>query len=330
MLLQMDKQIKNGQQLIAEERAKQLKKYSIEQDIKKYGKSPALSYVATFLCERAAFIQQKEYSVFESSVKFPWSNTYYAKFINIGDPIKLYTIAGALYLAQIDVARAQGESVLGINNEYDYDLCVIAIDKLLGATKPHDAVNHPSHYTDGKIEVIEFICDKKLGFHLGNVVKYLCRAGKKDASKYVEDLEKAEFYLHHYIEQVKKGILPVLLMLVSIAAMPQKRHPVVNHISFGEFHTQMVDTGVITYDTVPCIFAYTPLIIADSAQWKNWPRNYSSVSLGPGYIVRFRRKYSDNMFVGGLVNPLILLLPDKKTRVSPFPDQYPWFKIVEH
>ena len=31
----------------------------------------------------------------------------------------------------------------------------------------NDPVNHPSHYTDGKIEVIDFIEDKKLGFHLG-------------------------------------------------------------------------------------------------------------------------------------------------------------------
>ena len=43
----------------------------------------------------------------------------------------------------------------------------------------NDPVNRPSHYTDGKIEVIEFIEDKKLGFCLGNSVKYIARAGKK-------------------------------------------------------------------------------------------------------------------------------------------------------
>lgn len=42
-----------------------------------------------------------------------------------------------------------------------------------------DNVNHPSHYTDGNIEVIDYIEDKQLGFHLGNVVKYISRAGKK-------------------------------------------------------------------------------------------------------------------------------------------------------
>lgn len=63
----------------------------------------------------------------------------------------------------------------------------------------HDNVNQPAHYTDGKIEVIDFIEDKKLNFHLGNAVKYICRAGKKDPSKFVEDLEKAIWYIKREI-----------------------------------------------------------------------------------------------------------------------------------
>ena len=66
-----------------------------------------------------------------------------------------------------------------------------------------DAVNHPAHYTDGKIEVIDFIEDKKLPYHLGNAVKYICRAGKKDPDKEVEDLQKAEWYIHRYINKLK-------------------------------------------------------------------------------------------------------------------------------
>ena len=61
-------------------------------------------------------------------------------------------------------------------------------------TQKDDPVNHPSHYTDGKIEVIDFIEDKNLGFHLGNAVKYISRAGKKDPNKEIEDLEKAIWY----------------------------------------------------------------------------------------------------------------------------------------
>lgn len=54
-----------------------------------------------------------------------------------------------------------------------------------------DTVNHPFHYTSGKIEVIDFIEDQKLGYHRGNAIKYICRAGKKDKAKEIEDLEKA-------------------------------------------------------------------------------------------------------------------------------------------
>lgn len=67
-----------------------------------------------------------------------------------------------------------------------------------------DNINHPKHYTDGKIEVIDFIEDKKLGFHLGNVVKYVSRSGKKDESKTVEDLKKARWYLDRKIEKLEK------------------------------------------------------------------------------------------------------------------------------
>ena len=69
----------------------------------------------------------------------------------------------------------------------------------------NDAVNHPSHYTDGKIEVIDFIEDKKLGYHLGNAVKYISRAGKKDPAKEVEDLQKAAWYINRKIEKLMEG-----------------------------------------------------------------------------------------------------------------------------
>ena len=68
----------------------------------------------------------------------------------------------------------------------------------------NDPVNHPSHYTDGKIEVIDFIEDKRLGFHLGNAVKYIARAGKKDPSKTAQDLEKAKWYLNREINRLVK------------------------------------------------------------------------------------------------------------------------------
>lgn len=67
----------------------------------------------------------------------------------------------------------------------------------------NENVDHPSHYTDGKIEVIDFIEDKNLGFHLGNAIKYISRAGKKDKNKIVEDLKKSIWYINRYIEKLK-------------------------------------------------------------------------------------------------------------------------------
>lgn len=64
------------------------------------------------------------------------------------------------------------------------------------------AVDHPNHYNSGKIEVIDYIEDQNLNFHLANAVKYISRAGKKDVDKTVEDLEKAIWYIQRYIDHV--------------------------------------------------------------------------------------------------------------------------------
>lgn len=72
-----------------------------------------------------------------------------------------------------------------------------------GQDRPADVVNHPSHYNTGKIEVIEFIEDQRLNYHVGNTVKYICRAGRKDPTKEIEDLEKAAWYLKRRIETLK-------------------------------------------------------------------------------------------------------------------------------
>jgi hypothetical protein len=61
-----------------------------------------------------------------------------------------------------------------------------------------DLVNHPAHYTQGKIETIDFIEDKQLDYHLGNVVKYITRAKHKGTE--LQDLKKAQWYLNRYIK----------------------------------------------------------------------------------------------------------------------------------
>lgn len=64
----------------------------------------------------------------------------------------------------------------------------------------NDVVNHPSHYTDGKIETIEAIESWRLGYHLGNAVKYISRAGKKSKDTELEDLRKARWYIKRYLD----------------------------------------------------------------------------------------------------------------------------------
>lgn len=64
-------------------------------------------------------------------------------------------------------------------------------------------VDHPSHYNTGKIEVISAIEDWMLGFHLGNAVKYIARAGHKGDT--VEDLEKAVWYIQRKIELLNQN-----------------------------------------------------------------------------------------------------------------------------
>ena len=70
-----------------------------------------------------------------------------------------------------------------------------------------NAVDHPDHYNQGNIEVIDAIEDWKLNFHLGNAVKYIARAGKKDPTKKIEDLKKALWYVERQIkyEESKLG-----------------------------------------------------------------------------------------------------------------------------
>lgn len=63
----------------------------------------------------------------------------------------------------------------------------------------NDIINHPAHYTDGKFETIEAIESWRLGYHLGNAIKYISRAGKKSKDTELEDLRKARWYIRRYL-----------------------------------------------------------------------------------------------------------------------------------
>lgn len=73
----------------------------------------------------------------------------------------------------------------------------------------HDPVNHPSHYTSGKYEVIDIIKDQLTpeafrGFCLGNSIKYILRSGKKEGNPIKQDLGKSRYYLNAAIKSLEE------------------------------------------------------------------------------------------------------------------------------
>ena len=69
-----------------------------------------------------------------------------------------------------------------------------------GADNP---VDHPAHYTFSEIEPIDVIEAWGLGFHLGCLLKYVCRAGHK--GNRLEDLRKAAWYLKREIQRLERA-----------------------------------------------------------------------------------------------------------------------------
>ena len=63
-----------------------------------------------------------------------------------------------------------------------------------------EMVNHPQHYNFGKIEVIEVVEDWKLGFNLGNAVKYIGRCEHKGTKE--QDIKKAIWYLERELKKI--------------------------------------------------------------------------------------------------------------------------------
>ena len=85
-------------------------------------------------------------------------------------------------------------------SKYDYDFR----DNAIVITEISDNVSHPSHYADGWSNGAEVIdLTEQLSFCAGNVVKYICRAGRKDPEKHVEDLKKARWYLDREISRIE-------------------------------------------------------------------------------------------------------------------------------
>lgn len=107
---------------------------------------------------------------------------------------------------EMDCVSCGGNKEFCVHNKPPTRNRVITGDLPIG-----DMVNHPNHYTSGKIEVADAIIDWRLDFLRGNVVKYVARAGKKAQSgmsmkqKEIQDLQKALWYLSKSIEVLKSA-----------------------------------------------------------------------------------------------------------------------------
>ena len=71
--------------------------------------------------------------------------------------------------------------------------------------KKKETIDHPVHYHPGVYEAINIIEAWDLSFNLGNVVKYISRAGIKDPNRRIEDLKKASWYLQREIDRQNKS-----------------------------------------------------------------------------------------------------------------------------
>ena len=87
----------------------------------------------------------------------------------------------------------------GAPQSYTMTFNIPADGVAIGTEAGAEAINHPSHYHPDSIEAIDVIEAWGLGFHLGNVVKYIARAGLKTNDE-LEDLKKAQWYLNRYID----------------------------------------------------------------------------------------------------------------------------------
>ena len=87
------------------------------------------------------------------------------------------------------------------SNLNEYESIPLKTNQIKNFPAVKENVDHPDHYSPGVYEVINVIEAWNLDFHLGNAVKYIARAGKKDPKKTIEDLQKAIWYLKREINK---------------------------------------------------------------------------------------------------------------------------------
>lgn len=145
------------------------------------------------------------------------------KDLNRGDRIRMQEVNGDEITVQIEGVYRLTGSKTGSNLAIDkwfadveaidgrtwtiddsYDFYSLANENEPVEMTLDDKVNHPSHYTYGDIEVVDFIeqvtkdYKPELAFAIGNAIKYISRANRKNGK---EDLDKARWYLNRAFEK---------------------------------------------------------------------------------------------------------------------------------
>lgn len=112
-----------------------------------------------------------------------------------------FTPEGMLYPVRVYGTTQEAVTELAWDFLDDHDRELRAKAKV--AETGNDPISHPAHYTRFPVEVIELT--EHLNFCRGNAVKYIARAGHKDPSKEIEDLEKALWYIEREIQRLERG-----------------------------------------------------------------------------------------------------------------------------
>ena len=127
-----------------------------------------------------SYVHQIKYSMKPKKVKITATQAHLAK--RMGVPLEVYARN----------SLPNGKLKTRMQASFDREPPTITMEE-----PKADPVNHPPHYKTGGIETIDFIEAKELGYHLGNVIKYVSRA--KHKGNELEDLKKAQWYLERAI-----------------------------------------------------------------------------------------------------------------------------------
>ncbi|MGZ9532562.1 DUF3310 domain-containing protein [Staphylococcus epidermidis] len=141
------------------------------------------------------------------------------KDLSRGNVIRMHELNGVEVAAKVKNVYRLMQSRLGVDEwvadveaidgrtwtiDDSYDFYSLANENEEPRKTLNDKVNHPSHYTYGDIEVMDFIeqvtkdYKPELAFAIGNAIKYISRANRKNGK---EDLDKARWYLNRAFEK---------------------------------------------------------------------------------------------------------------------------------